>query len=121
MQLSYFIQRLKNFSLQNMATDFFDNVDRVYHINTSLIYMYNYMNSNGNRYRSNVDENLAATIDPVNGDTAWTTTYKLSRIRKMRDTTTSTAPAEMALSNVSFYMDENIYNDYSGTLSTTST
>lgn len=78
------------------------------------------MNANGNWYRTNVDEDLTATTDPVNWDTLWTTQYKLSRIRKMRDTTTATDPDEILPSNVSFYLDPYI-NSWSWTLSTSTT
>jgi hypothetical protein len=109
MQLSYFVQRLKNFTLQNMSSDFFDDVDWVYHINTSLVYIYNYMNANGNWYRTNKTEDITAVLDTVNGDTIWNTTYKLSRVWKIWDTTSPTSPMPLLPSNVSFFLDENIY------------
>lgn len=78
-QYSYFIQRLRNFSLQNLSNDFFDDVDRVHKINTNILFIFNYMNANGTWYYSNVKQVLTAT-DTVNGDNTWTLANPLSRI-----------------------------------------
>lgn len=79
---AYFIQRLRNNSLQNLWIDYFDDIDWVYHINTALIFIYNYMNSNGTWYHSNVYQTLTAASPGTN---VFTLTYPLSRIWRVEN------------------------------------
>jgi len=81
MDLAYFIQRLKNNTLQNIGWDYFDDIDWVYHINTSLIFFYNYMNSNWLWYYSHVHETLTSQTE----STIWATNDVISRIFKVYD------------------------------------
>ena len=76
MQLSYVIQRLKNWSTLNVSHDFFDDIDLVYHINVCLVDIFSQMNAMGNWYFSNMTDTL------VSPDVDWQTTKK-----KIRETT----------------------------------
>jgi len=82
MQLSFLIQRLKNGTTLNISYDFRDDTDFVYHINNSLEIIYSQMNSLGNRFYSNIKEELWSSDDAEKDE--FTTTYDLSRIWEIK-------------------------------------
>lgn len=100
MDLAYFIQRLKNNTLQNIGWDYFEDIDWLYHINTALIFFYNYMNSNGLRYYSHVHETLT---EPTETD-VWQTSNVIGRIFKVYDKANKT---ELKQANINAKLDTN--------------
>lgn len=106
MKLSYLIQRLKNGTTLNVSYDFWDDVDFVYHINNSLQIIFAQMNSLGNRFFSNVKEELWSTDDAEKDE--FTTQYDISRIWEIKaDGKTILQPA-----NVHFDLENPDWNEW---------
>lgn len=106
MKLSYLIQRLKNGTTLNVSYDFWDDVDFVYHINNSLQIIFAQMNSLGNRFFSNVKEELWSTDDAEKDE--FTTQYDISRIWEIK----ADGKAVLQPANVHFDLENPDWNEW---------
>lgn len=104
MELSYVVQRIKNGTTLNISHDFWDDVDFVYHINNAIGYIFSTMNSFGNWYYSNTEEEIGAS-DWTESDT-FTTQYDISNFRLVLGDWTP-----LVQSNVNFNIPAPEYSD----------